>query len=58
LQNRYWLYDWEVHTSEKKPVDVTTQIAKSAYELYEKRGRQDGRATQYREQAEREIWKD
>jgi hypothetical protein len=42
----------------KKPVDVTTQIAKRAYELYEKRGRQDGRATQDWEQAEHEIRKD
>ena len=39
----------------KKPVDVTPQIAKRAYELYEKRGRKDGRAVQDWEQAEREI---
>jgi H+-transporting ATPase len=39
----------------KKPVDVTPQIAKRAYELYEKRGRQDGRAAQDWEQAEREV---
>jgi hypothetical protein len=39
----------------KKPVDVTPQIAKRAYELYEKRGRQDGRAVQDWEQAEREV---
>jgi plasma-membrane proton-efflux P-type ATPase len=42
----------------KKPVDVTPQIAKRAYELYEKRGRQDGRAAQDWEQAEHEIRKD
>jgi H+-transporting ATPase len=42
----------------KKPVDVTPEIAKRAYELYEKRGRQDGRASQDWEQAEREIRKD
>ena len=42
----------------KKPVDVTPQIAKRAYELYEKRGRQDGRAVQDWEQAEHEIQKD
>jgi H+-transporting ATPase len=42
----------------KKPVDVTPQIAKRAYELYEKRGRQDGRAVQDWEQAEHEIRKD
>jgi hypothetical protein len=42
----------------KKPVDVTPQIAKRAYELYEQRGRQDGRAVQDWEKAEREIRKD
>ena len=42
----------------KRPVDVTPQIAKRAYELYEKRGRQDGRAIQDWEQAEHEIRKD
>ena len=42
----------------KKPVDVTPQIAKRAYELYEQRGRQDGRAVQDWGQAEREIRKD
>jgi hypothetical protein len=39
----------------KKPIDVTPQIAKRAYELYEQRGRQDGRAVQDWKQAEREI---
>jgi hypothetical protein len=39
-------------------VDVMPQIAKRAYELYEKRGRQDGRASQDWEQAEDEIRKD
>jgi H+-transporting ATPase len=42
----------------KKPADVTPEIAKRAYELYEKRGRQDGRAAQDWEQAEHEIRKD
>jgi hypothetical protein len=42
----------------KKPIDVTTQIAKRAYELYEQRGRQDGRAVEDWKQAEREIRKD
>jgi magnesium-transporting ATPase (P-type) len=42
----------------KKPVDVTPQIAKRAYELYEQRGHQDGRADQDWGQAEREIRKD
>jgi magnesium-transporting ATPase (P-type) len=39
----------------QKPVDVTPQIAKRVYELYEQRGRQDGRAVQDWGQAEREI---
>jgi hypothetical protein len=42
----------------KKPVDLTQQIAKRAYELYERRGRQDGRAVQDWGRAEREIRKD
>jgi hypothetical protein len=42
----------------KRPVDVTPQIAKRAYELYEKGGRQDGRAVHDWEQAEHEIRKD
>jgi hypothetical protein len=41
----------------KRPVDVTPQIAKRAYELYEQRGRQDGHAVQDWGQAEREIRK-
>jgi len=39
-------------------VDMTEQIAKRAYELYEQHGRQDGRAVQDWEQAERESRKD
>jgi H+-transporting ATPase len=39
----------------KKPLDLTPQIAKRAYELYEQRGRQDGRADQDWGQAEREV---
>ena len=42
----------------KTPSDLTPQIAKRAYELYERRGRQDGRTVQDWEQAEREIRKD
>jgi H+-transporting ATPase len=42
----------------REPVDVAPQIAKRAYELYEQRGRQDGRAVQDWELAEREIRKD
>ena len=41
----------------KKPVDLTPQIARRAYELYEQRGGQDGRAIQDWGQAEREIRK-
>jgi H+-transporting ATPase len=41
----------------KTPVDETPQIATRAYQLYEQRGRQDGRAAQDWEQAEREIRK-
>jgi H+-transporting ATPase len=42
----------------KKPLGLTPQIAKRAYELYEQRDRQDGRAVQDWEKAEREIRKD
>ncbi|MDI1293691.1 MAG: DUF2934 domain-containing protein [Methylobacter sp.] len=42
----------------KKPADMTPQIAKRAYQLYEQGGRQDGRAVQDWEKAEREIRKD
>jgi len=42
----------------KTPSDVTPQIAKRAYELYEDRGRKDARSVQDWEKAEREIRKD
>ncbi|MDD5037455.1 MAG: plasma-membrane proton-efflux P-type ATPase [Methylococcaceae bacterium] len=42
----------------KVPADLTPQIAKRAYDLYERRGRQDGGAAQDWNQAEREIRKD
>jgi H+-transporting ATPase len=42
----------------KKPLDLTPQIAARAHELYERQGRQDGRAVQDWGQAEREIRKD
>jgi H+-transporting ATPase len=42
----------------KEPVDVAPQIAKRAYELYERQGRQDGRDVQDWLQAEREIRKE
>ena len=41
----------------KKPADVTPQIARRAYELYEQRGHRDGHADQDWLQAEREIRK-
>jgi plasma-membrane proton-efflux P-type ATPase len=41
----------------KKQIDVTPQIARRAYELYEQRGRQDGRAVEDWSQAEQEIRK-
>jgi hypothetical protein len=40
-----------------KPAELTPQIAKRAYELYEQRGRQDGRAVEDWGRAEREIRK-
>jgi H+-transporting ATPase len=42
----------------KKPLDLTPQIAKRAYELYEQRGRRDGQAGQDWLEAEREIRKE
>jgi H+-transporting ATPase len=41
----------------KKPVDVTPQIAKRAYELYEQQGRHDGHAVQDWARAEQEVRK-
>jgi H+-transporting ATPase len=42
----------------RKSANINTQIAKRAYELYERRGRHDGRADQDWLQAEREIRKE
>jgi hypothetical protein len=42
----------------KKSLDITPQIAKRAYELYERGGRQNDQAVQDWLQAEREIRKD
>ena len=42
----------------KTPSDLTPQIAKRAYELYQERSRKDGPAVQDWENAEREIRKD
>jgi H+-transporting ATPase len=39
----------------KEPADVTPEIAKRAYELYENRGRREGHSVQDWLQAEREI---
>jgi hypothetical protein len=49
---------WRVlNVAARKPVDLTPQIAKRAYELYEQQGRHDGHAVQDWNQAEREIQK-
>jgi H+-transporting ATPase len=42
----------------KKPADMTPQIAKRAYELYEQGGRQNGHADQDWVKAEQEVRKD
>jgi plasma-membrane proton-efflux P-type ATPase len=52
------LIKWRVPNAvAKKPVDMTPQIARRAYELYEQRGRQDGLAAKDWNQAEREVRK-
>ena len=48
----------ELETKAQTPPDLTPQIAKRAYELYEGRAHKDGRAVQDWERAEREIRKD
>jgi H+-transporting ATPase len=45
-------------SSAKNPVDLTPQIATRAYELYQQRGRGDGKANQDWLEAERETRKD
>jgi H+-transporting ATPase len=45
----------EPEVKAEPPSDLTPQIAKRAYELYEQRGRRDGQAGQDRLEAEREI---
>jgi hypothetical protein len=53
------LIKWRIPSAvAKTPVALTPQIAKRAYELYEKRGRQDGQAAQDWGQAEQEIRKE
>jgi len=50
---------WRVPNAVAKEANrCNTQIAKRAYELYEQRGRQDGRAVEDWNKAEREIRKD
>jgi H+-transporting ATPase len=46
------------YTKARTPSDLTPQIAKRAYEIYEERGRQSDPAVQDWEQATREIRKD
>ncbi len=48
----------EVSDKADSPSDLTAEIAKRAYELYEQRGRKDGFADEDWLQAEREILKD
>jgi H+-transporting ATPase len=48
----------EANTEAKTLSDLTPQIAKRAYELYEKRGREGGHAVQDWDKAEQEIKKD
>jgi H+-transporting ATPase len=45
-------------SSSKNPVDLTPQIAMRAYELYQQRGRGDGKANQDWLEAERETRND
>jgi hypothetical protein len=53
------LIKWRIPSAvAKTSVDLTPQIAKRAYELYEQHGHQDGHATQDWAQAEQEIRKD
>jgi magnesium-transporting ATPase (P-type) len=54
------LIKWRIPSAVAKapPVDLTAQIEKRAYDLYEKRGRQDGQAGEDWAQAEHEIRKD
>jgi H+-transporting ATPase len=53
----YRILDSVKSVKARMPSDLTPRIAARAHELYEQRGRQDGRAVQDWEQAEREIWK-
>jgi hypothetical protein len=54
------LIKWRIPSAVAKapPIDLTAQIEKRAYDLYEKRGRQDGQAGEDWAQAEQEIRKD
>ncbi len=48
----------QLEAKAQTPSDLTSRIAERSYALYEERGRQDGRAVQDWEKAEREIRKD
>ena len=48
----------EIQSGTKRREDLTREIQKRAYELYEKRGRADGHAPEDWQQAEQEIWKE
>jgi F-type H+-transporting ATPase subunit b len=48
---------YKAEAQAKKPSDLTRQIGKRAYELYEEQGRKEGRAAQDWEKAEREVRK-
>ena len=48
----------QVQAQAKKPSDLTRQIGKRAYDLYEEHGRKEGLAAQDWEKAEREIRKE
>ena len=56
---KFWgVSAWMLSAAASKPVDVTPEIAKRAYALYEQRGRRDGRAVQDWERAEQELQQD
>jgi len=53
------LIKWRIPSAvARTPVDLTPQIAKRAYEIFENHGHEDGHATQDWDQAEKEIRKD
>jgi H+-transporting ATPase len=53
------LIKWRIPSAvARTPIDLTPQIAKRAYEIFEQRGHEDGHAPQDWDQAEKEIRKD